>query len=294
MADDPGGRQSPFSGPYGHSPGRSGQQDQQGQQHHAAGPPLSTRASPLNPQAHYQSYPSPPSPTTLPSNTSGLVGRAGSDGGFGSAAQPSPYDPNYLPPPPPPPPAQQSSSSSGSAPRPIRRRMRMITSCFECRRRKLRCDKSQPCANCTKFSRECVYFGPKLDEASQIKLTEIKEKVGSLERQLERDVAKSATPLSQQGIIADDVEGISDSDRDLEITPMVALDLTYDTYGDDTDNATDFIDLGIKVGKMRITERIGGLSRPRLSEEVMNEMNLSPSRLPPCEPDQVNQFPQKI
>jgi hypothetical protein len=120
-----------------------------------------------------------------------------------------------------------------------------------------------------KFSRECHYLGSKLDEASQLRLTEIKEKVGSLERQLERDVAQSTSRAAyQQRIIADDVEGDFDEERDLEITPMVALDLTYETYGDELDGADDIIDLGIQVGKMRITERIGGLNRPRISEEV--------------------------
>ncbi len=56
-----------------------------------------------------------------------------------------------------------------------------------------------------------------------------------------------------------------DDERDLEITPMVALDLTYE---DDADGTDDIIDLGIQIGKMRITERIGGLNRPRISEEV--------------------------
>lgn len=147
----------------------------------------------------------------------------------------------------------------------------MITSCFECRRRKLKCDKARTCTNCLKFSRNCVYLGANLDEASQLKLTAIKEKVGSLERQLERDVAKSTSRAAyQQRIIADDVEGDFDEERDLEITPMVALDLTYDTYGDELEGADDIIDLGIQVGKMRITERIGGLNRPRISEEVCN------------------------
>ena len=161
---------------------------------------------------------------------------------------------------------QAGLPQSASASKPIRRRMRMITSCLECRRRKLKCNKSQPCSNCIRFNRDCVYLGPKLDEASQLRLTEIKEKVGSLERQLERDVAKSTTKAAfQQRILADDVEGEYDEERDLEITPMVALDLTYE---DDADGTDDIIDLGIQVGRMRITERIGGLNRPRLSEEV--------------------------
>lgn len=162
-------------------------------------------------------------------------------------------------------PAAAAAATAGP-PKPIRRRMRMITSCLECRRRKLKCNKSNPCTNCLKFSRDCLYLGPKLDEASQLRLTEIKEKVGSLERQLERDVAKSGSRgLCQQRILADDVEGEFDEERDLEITPMVALDLTYD---DDADGTDDIMDLGVQVGKMRLTEKIGGLNRPRISEEV--------------------------
>ncbi|KAG8165101.1 hypothetical protein KVR01_005376 [Diaporthe batatas] len=159
-----------------------------------------------------------------------------------------------------------ATGATAGPPKPIRRRMRMITSCLECRRRKLKCNKSNPCTNCLKFSRDCLYLGPKLDEASQLRLTEIKEKVGSLERQLERDVAKSGSRgFYQQRILADDVEGEFDEERGLEITPMVALDLTYE---DDADGTDDVMDLGVQVGKMRLTEKIGGLNRPRISEEV--------------------------
>lgn len=106
-----------------------------------------------------------------------------------------------------------------------------------------------------------------------MRLTEIKEKVGSLERQLERDVAKTTNKGSaQQRILADDVEGDVEEERDLEMTPMVALDLTYE---DDADGTDDIIDLGIRVGRMRITERIGGLNRPRLTEEVRTSRNVS-------------------
>ncbi|KAK0618352.1 hypothetical protein B0T17DRAFT_496287 [Bombardia bombarda] len=169
-----------------------------------------------------------------------------------------------------PPHHSQMITGGGLPPKPIRRRMRMITSCLECRRRKLKCNKSSPCTNCTKFSRDCFYLGPKLDEASQLRLTEIKEKVGSLERQLERDVAKSTTrgggePFRQQSIVADGVDENFEEEADLELTPMVALDLTYE---DDADGADDLTDLGIQVGRMRITERIGGLNRPRISEEL--------------------------
>ncbi|GAP86162.1 putative fungal specific transcription factor domain-containing protein [Rosellinia necatrix] len=154
--------------------------------------------------------------------------------------------------------------------KPIRRRNRVINSCLECRKRKLKCSKTEPtCTNCAKASRDCLYIGPRLDEVSQMRLAEIKEKQGTLERQLERDVAKSAIPNStlQQHILADEVEDDDCDERDLEVTPLVALDLTYEDGADD--GADDMIDLGIQIGKMRITERIGGLSRPRISEEIL-------------------------
>ncbi len=150
----------------------------------------------------------------------------------------------------------------------------MITSCLECRRRKLKCDKSHPCINCTKARRECVFLSPALDQASQLKLTEIKEKVGSLERLLERDVARSAaaaivtSPNPERALpddADDDLPGAED-EKDLEPTPLAVGDAVYD---DDADNADDdLLDLGIQIGKMRITERIGGFFRPKISEEV--------------------------
>src|SRR4051794_16988735 len=72
----------------------------------------------------------------------------------------------------------------------IRRRNRLIQSCLECRRRKLKCDEQHPCTNCTRFIRDCVYLAPALDVAAQQKITEIKERMGSLERTLEDDVAR--------------------------------------------------------------------------------------------------------
>lgn len=147
--------------------------------------------------------------------------------------------------------------------------MRMITSCLECRRRKLKCDKSQPCGHCLKNGRECLYLSPKLDEASQLRLTQFKDKVGSLERQLERNAVAG---LKESGsgrsgpLLADEVADEAEDGSTLEMTEMVNTDVAYD---DDADGgADDLVDLGVMVGKMRITERIGGMARPRISEEV--------------------------
>lgn len=104
-----------------------------------------------------------------------------------------------------------------------------------------------------------------------MRLTELKEKQCTLEQQLERDVAKSSIPRStlQQRILADEVEEDNEkAERDLEATPLVALDFTYEDDADD-DDADDMIDLGFQMGKMRTTDRIGGFSRPRLFEEIL-------------------------
>ena len=174
--------------------------------------------------------------------------------------------------------AQASSFNAkpdGGASR-VRRRNRMITSCLECRRRKLKCNKSHPCTNCVKFARDCVFLAPALDQASQLKLTEIKEKVGSLERLLERDVAKSSSSNVGGGgegrgegrglrdLDKDDDLPANEDEKDLEPTPLAVVDAAYGDDGEDDD----LLDLGIQLGKMRITERIGGFFRPKISQEV--------------------------
>lgn len=144
----------------------------------------------------------------------------------------------------------------------------MITSCLECRRRKLKCSKDNPCENCVKFSRDCVFLSSKLDEASQLRLNEIKEKVGSLERSLERDVAKlgPSRVAGHQGFVVDEVEYEAFEDLDPWPSDAVSTDVAYDD--DNAEGAEDLLDVGVKIGRMRMTDRIGGLSRPRLSEEV--------------------------
>ncbi|OAP65221.1 hypothetical protein AYL99_01193 [Fonsecaea erecta] len=162
----------------------------------------------------------------------------------------------------------------------VRRRNRMITSCLECRRRKLKCDKLHPCTNCSKFSRDCLFLAPALDSVSQQRLNEIKEKMGSLERVLEQDVARkegrAATASSQksQRRTSADLPGGEDSSSDneatvpedekgLEPTPFAVIDAAYEDDAND-----DVLDLGIRIGKMRLTERLGGFFRPRLHEEM--------------------------
>ena len=148
----------------------------------------------------------------------------------------------------------------------------MITSCLECRRRKLKCDKSHPCANCTKSSRDCLFLAPALDPASQLKLTEIKEKMGSLERVLEQDAAKKGTRISnrkapsQAEVEGEDIDFAPEPEDEkyLEPSALTIQDAVYDEDAVDDDLA----DLGFAMGKMRLTDRVGGFFRPKMSEEV--------------------------
>lgn len=170
----------------------------------------------------------------------------------------------------------KTNDGRGAAMSKVRRRNRMITSCLECRRRKLKCDKQSPCANCVKFSRDCMFLAPALDSISQKKLNEIKEKQASLERTLEEGVARrrsdterklrtnSSADLPGEGSDSDDGP-IPEDEKGLEATPLATVDATYD----DEEIDDDILDLGFRVGRFRMTERLGGLFRPKLAEEMV-------------------------
>ncbi|KAL8713200.1 MAG: hypothetical protein Q9220_002721 [cf. Caloplaca sp. 1 TL-2023] len=53
--------------------------------------------------------------------------------------------------------AKRGASAANLQPPKYRRRQRVINSCFECRKRKMRCSKTYPCHNCSKHSRKCVF-----------------------------------------------------------------------------------------------------------------------------------------
>jgi len=185
--------------------------------------------------------------------------------------------------------AQSSSSQTASphSPHRIRRRDRIITSCLECRRRKLKCDKLHPCTNCTKFVRDCVFLAPALNSASQLKLAEIKEKMGRLERGLAAEVAsakKEARLPSNRGEashekanremdaqyiakVGIDLPGelspeqsdddgnvdVLEDEKGLEPTPLAVLDAAYE---DEEEHANDeMLDLGVKMGKLRYVRK---------------------------------------
>jgi hypothetical protein len=61
----------------------------------------------------------------------------------------------------------------------------------------------------------------------------------------------------------DDDSIYSDDEQYLEPTPLAVQDAAYAGDGDETTS-----DLGFRFGRMRLGERIGGLYRPRIADEV--------------------------
>lgn len=56
---------------------------------------------------------------------------------------------------------------------------------------------------------------------------------------------------------------IPEDERNLRPSPLAVMDAGYD---DDLEDDT--LDLGVKFGKIRVTDRIGGYVRPRAADEV--------------------------
>jgi hypothetical protein len=135
--------------------------------------------------------------------------------------------------------------------------------------------------HCTKNTRQCVFIASGLDASAQAKLAEVKEQMGRLEKSLEEEVARktelraSSTPrFSRLGELPGQEQSSDQEDdedtKELRVTHFVTEDAAYyepdDVANDDFDD--DLVDLGFRMGRIRITERIGGLVRPRFAEEV--------------------------
>ncbi|KAH8704877.1 hypothetical protein BGW36DRAFT_285553 [Talaromyces proteolyticus] len=184
-----------------------------------------------------------------------------------------------------------SASASSATSRPVRRRNRMITSCLECRRRKLKCDRLHPCTNCSKGKRDCLFLAPSLDSTARLKLTELKERMGTLERSLEEEVAVQATrgtpATNSEPLLGwndlDKEESTDfkiDAQKELEPTRLAVMDAVYDDEADDV-----MVDLGIQLGRMRVTDRIGGYVRPRIADELSATLKWSLKAFPASDTD---------
>lgn len=124
-----------------------------------------------------------------------------------------------------------------------------------------------------------MFLAPARDPASKSKLNQFKESIETLEEKLKKGqddgTGPDWTPTSFGGQSTTrpntESEHIAHPDeKDLEPTPFAMADVAYD---DDGDEMLD--DLGVRLGRMRIAERIGGFVRPAFLIEVSISQTLN-------------------
>lgn len=141
------------------------------------------------------------------------------------------------------------------------RRGRAIRSCLECRRRKMRCNRSRPCQNCNRFCRECVYLPfPEWPSGASNRAkgegnTQSPEQGGgrahpSLHSNHYTGLGQTSPPTYHT--------------HDCDSYTLARHDGIYDIDADD-DSSDWFLQIGRLSG---ITEKVGGFWRPLVTSQV--------------------------
>ncbi len=138
-------------------------------------------------------------------------------------------------------------------------RGRAIKSCSECRRRKMRCSRSQPCQNCSRFSRACVYLPYPDWPPSPLP--------GGLDSSSSRSSKKHdgqthAPPRTDPQQFRDQRSPLNLSESELELDLHVKPGGSYNIAPNDAG------DTGIEIGRLKITENFGPFFRPQLVRRV--------------------------
>ena len=138
-------------------------------------------------------------------------------------------------------------------------RGRAIKSCLECRRRKMRCSRSQPCQNCSRFSRACVYL-PYPDWPSS-------PLPGGLDGSSSRSSKKPnggthAPPRTDPHQFRDQRSPLNRSVSELELGLHVKPGRSYNVAPNDV------AETGIEIGRLKITGEFGPFSRSQLAKRV--------------------------
>lgn len=120
---------------------------------------------------------------------------------------------------------KQTSTPSGSAPR---TRNRKVNTCVECRRLKRKCSRTQPCTNCEKTQRRCYFPPQSYAQASQ-------------------STPNATTPFSHSSS--------NDHSSAHESPPLIKGDYA---------NPRNPPDMCLRIGRLSITERIGGQLRANI------------------------------
>ena len=139
------------------------------------------------------------------------------------------------------------------------RRGRAIRSCLECRRRKMRCNRSRPCQNCNRFCRECVYLPfPEWPSGAS---SQNKEQ-GALQAPVRGGGRAFPSFDSNQNSVYVPLPPFTNPDYGYDSDT-----LKHDRFND-TDADDDFSDVALQVGRLSITEKIGDFFRPHVANQV--------------------------
>lgn len=149
----------------------------------------------------------------------------------------------------------------------------------------MKCDRENPCQNCRALQQQCIYVTSVNPDAQfRQRLTEMKEAKDAIDNTLRGDQPESAKGGSRrkrtrkpEEPMSDDSETSADNGH-LEPTPLA---FQYAAYADEADNIED---LGFRIGRMRIGERIGGYYRPRMADEILRYLQHNPRRSSPSIP----------
>jgi hypothetical protein len=133
-------------------------------------------------------------------------------------------------------------------------------------------NKKYPCDHCHKGNRDCVFLAPARDPASQSRINQLKDSIEQIEKGLEAGIEEaeetnwviSAASTKPKAVAKAEDQPPQPTDDILEPTPLAVDAVAYED--DDDDDMLD--DLGVQLGRMRVTERIGGAVRPMFSFEV--------------------------
>jgi hypothetical protein len=106
--------------------------------------------------------------------------------------------------------------------------------------------------------------------------------MGILEKSLEEDIVRrnraqigSSTSASVSNSLTQQDTYSEEEDEDTKDLKSSAYAREDAAYYEDEEGDDDIVDLGIALGKVRITERIGGLVRPKFSDEVSSRTVLN-------------------
>ena len=142
-------------------------------------------------------------------------------------------------------------------------RGRSIKSCQECRRRKMRCSRSQPCHNCSRFSRECRYFSSPGRRTSPLTYQKGDDSEGYSDQKACDDCWPSTEHLRSE------LEEQPSSPQPMFRTEDLPV-VEYKSYDSPGNLGVHKLQPGtqLQLGRLRLNRCIGGLNSSQLAGKV--------------------------